>query len=506
MRRTAAIAAACVAASLLPAMPAAASTTQLSVLQDDGQLLDREPAVRDARLDEFRALGVDVVKLNVDWRRVAPESRPADPADPAAYDAARWAPYDAAIAGAAARGMRVLLTVSGPAPDWAVRGSSEPVEGVLRPDPEQFGQFVRAVGTRYSGSYRPPAGDVPDHGDEPDPFPGLPFPPARAAQSAALPRVTLWSVWNEPNLVRFLQPQRDRRLRPVSPHLYRDLYLAAHAALSATSHGRDTILIGELLPVGKAPRSSRSSVRPLEFLRELACVDRRLRRYRGSAARRRGCDDFRALPGTGVAVHPYTSGILAAPRTRPRQADDVSISTLSRLTRLLDRLGARKRLRVRRAMPVWITEFGFQTEPPERFGVELRRMPAYMAESEYMAWRNRRVKSMSQYPLVDDGDLAGFQTGLRFNDGRAKPYVYRAYEMPLHARRASRRTVELFGGVRAADGGSVRIESRKRGGRWRRLGSAKLNRRGYFRKRFRAGGSREFRIEAGRKRSNRARA
>ena len=304
MRRAAAIAAACAAVCALPAAPAAASTTQLSVLQDDGQLLDREPAVRDARLDEFRALGVDVVKLNVDWRRVAPDSRPSNPADPGAYASERWAPYDAAIAGAAARGMRVLLTVGGPAPDWAVRGSSAPVQGVLRPDPEQFGQFVRAVGTRYSGSYRPPAGQMPGGGDDPAPFPGLPFPPATAAQSAALPRVALWSVWNEPNLVRFLQPQRDRRRRPASPHLYRDLYLAAHAALSATSHGRDTILIGELLPVGKAPRSSRSSVRPLEFLRELACVDRRLRAYRGRAARARGCDGFRALPGTGGAMHP----------------------------------------------------------------------------------------------------------------------------------------------------------------------------------------------------------
>ncbi|MEX2195312.1 MAG: hypothetical protein WD844_08500 [Thermoleophilaceae bacterium] len=506
MRRAAALLAAGAAVCALPAAPAAASTTQLSILQDDGQLLDREPAVREARLDEFRALGADVVKINVDWRRVAPAARPSATADPASYDAVSWAPFDAAIAGSAARGMRVLLTVGGPAPDWAAGGSSEPVEGALRPDAAEFGQFVRAVGARYSGSYRPPAPEPAPGGGENPVLPPLPFPPAHAAQSAPLPRVSLWSVWNEPNLVRFLQPQRDSRRRPLSPHLYRDLYLSAHGGLSATGHGRDTILLGELLPVGKAPRSSRSSVRPLEFLRELACVDRRLRPYRGGAARRRGCDGFRALPGSGVAVHPYTSGISAPPRTRPRRRDDISISTLSRLTGLLDSLGSRKRLRVRRAMPVWLTEFGFQTDPPERFGADLRRVPAYMAESEYIAWRNRRVKSVSQYPLVDDGDSAGFQSGLRFHDGRAKPHVYRAYEMPLHARRASRRTVELFGGVRAASGGSVRIESRRRGRGWRRLGSAKLNRRGYFRRRFRVSGGREYRIVSGGRRSNRARA
>lgn len=509
MSRLAVFAAACAALVAIAAAPAAASTTQLSILQDDGQLLDRAPEVREARLDEFRALGVDVVKINVDWRRIAPAERPADPADPAAYDPAAWAPYDAAVTGAAARGMRVLLTVGGPAPDWASAGASEPVQGVMRPDASEFGAFARAVGTRYSGSYQPPAPPVPGGGDDPGLLPGLPFPPARASQqqsrSSALPPVSLWSVWNEPNLVRFLQPQRDSRRRPLSPHLYRELYLAAHAGLTQSGHGRDTILIGELLPVGKTARSARSSVRPLEFLREMACVDRRLRRYRGSAARRRGCDGFRALPGSGVAVHPYTSGISAPPSTRPRRRDDVSISTLSRLTRLLDRLGSRKRLAVR-AMPVWITEFGFQTDPPERFGADLRRVPGYMAESEYIAWRNRRVKSVSQYPLVDDGDLAGFQSGLRFTDGRAKPHVYRAYEMPLHARRTSRRTVELFGGVRAAAGGRVAIEARSRGGHWRRVRQARLNGRGYFRVRLRASGRREYRIAAGGKRSNRARA
>jgi hypothetical protein len=327
-----------------------------------------------------------------------------------------------------------------------------------------------------------------------------------AAQAGeTLPRVSLWSVWNEPNLPRFLLPQRDSRGRPLSPHLYRGLYLAAHEALGATGHGDDTILMGELLPVGKAGRSERSSVRPLEFVRDLACVDSRLRPYRGSAARHRDCDDYRALPGTGMAVHPYTSGTFGPPSSRPRHRDDVMIGSLSRLTSLLDRLGSRRRLAVRR-MPVWITEFGFQTEPPERFGARLRDMPRYMGESEYIAYRNSRVRSYSQYPLLDDRGSAGFQSGLRFSDGRAKPKVYRAFELPLFARRVSRSRVELFGGVRAASGGRVTIEARRPGGRFRRIGTARLNSRGYFRVRLRASGTREFRTVAGGKRSNSSRA
>ena len=484
---------------------AAASTTQLSIIQDDALLLQKGAEERDRRLDEFRALGVELVKINIEWRDLAPggSSKPSgfDGSQPSDYESSRWARYDAAIAGAKSRGMEVLLTLSGPAPDWATAGRSDPV-GVLRPDATEFERFVRAVGTRYSGSYADPATAPGNGGGGGGGGGGLPLPippPAQAAQATTLPRVSLWSVWNEPNLPRFLLPQRDSRKTPVSPHVYRRLYLAAHGALGATGHGGDTILIGELLPVGRSSTGPRSSLRPLQFLREVVCVDGRLRSFRGSAARRRGCDGFRALPGSGLAFHPYT--LAGGPSVRPRHRDDASIGTLSRITRLLDRLGARRRLAARR-LPLWLTEFGFQSDPPEDlFGAPIARIPGFMGRSEYLAYRNPRVRSYSQYPLVDDAGSAGFQSGLRFSDGRVKPGVYRAFELPLYVRRISRSTVELFGGVRTAGGGEVTIESR-RSGRFRRLGSATLNSRGYFRKRFRAPGTRDFRFEAGGKRSN----
>jgi hypothetical protein len=497
---------------------AAASRTQFSILQDDKLLVRDGDGVRDQKLDELKALGVDAVKITIEWRDVAPggASRPSgfDATNPASYPRAKWAPYDAVIAGAKSRGLEVLIMISGPAPDWASAAGSSPA-GVERPDPAEFGAFVRAVGTRYSGSYDPSApgggGSSPAPPSEPGP---LPIPPqvsgaAQAAQAQAqpLPRVTLWSVWNEPNLPRFLLPQRDRRGTPTSPHIYRRLYLAAYDALGATGHGGDTILFGELLPVGKSSRGTRSSISPLDFLRELACVDGRLRRFRGSASRTRGCDSFQPLPGTGLAFHPYT--LAGGPRVRPRSRDDASIGTLSRLTSLLDALGRRKRLAGGRGIPLYLTEFGFQTDPPDLFGAPIKRVPAYMGESEYLAYRNARVLSYSQYPLVDDrggsgaNSTAGFQSGLRFADGREKPGVYTAFELPFFVRHVSRSSVEVFGAVRAAEpGGGVVIESRRGGGSWRRLGTARLGERGYFRKRFGARGTREFRFKAGSRTSN----
>jgi hypothetical protein len=513
------LAAACaIAASALGAAPAGASSGQLAIIQDDAVVLHSGAATREQRLDELRSLGVDVVKIAIEWRSLAPEgsSKPSgfDGSNPGSYPEARWERYDAAIRGAQARGLRVLVMVTGPAPDWATSQRSDP-PGVHRPDPAEFGAFVRAVGTRYSGSYTPPAGNVPGGGGNPPPSNPLPLPPSVAgaadatpaqASAGALPRVALWSIWNEPGLARFLLPQRTSRGTPVSPHVYRGLYLAAHGALSATGHGGDTILIGELLPVGRSSRGTRSSIRPLEFLREMACVSSRLRAYTGSAARARGCTGFRAIPGTALAFHPYT--LSGGPRVTPRHRDDASIGTLSRVTRLLDQLGSRRRFTIRRGMPLWITEFGFQTDPPDDLsGAPIRRVPGYMGESEWLAFRNSRVASYSQYPLVDDrggggsNRTVGFQSGLRFADGRAKPGVYRAFELPFHVRRVSRTTVEVFGGVRNASGGTVEVQSR-RGRSYSRLGTARLSSRGYFRRTFRASGTRYFRFVAAGRASN----
>src|SRR5439155_10654658 len=215
--------------------------------------------------------------------------------------------------------------------------------------------FAKAVGTRYSGSFVP-AGGAPapapaaGGGGNPQPcivpplcgtastsavaslFSGSPTPPAQTAQANTLPAVKLWSVWNEPNLPVFLLPQRSstKSHYPISPTLYRNLYRAAYGGLADSGHGRDTILLGELLPVGKSSHTTRSSIRPLEFLRELACVDRHYRAYKGSNAKARGCKGFKAIPLSVIAYHPYA--LAGGPTKRPPSTDDATIGTLSRVT------------------------------------------------------------------------------------------------------------------------------------------------------------------------------
>jgi hypothetical protein len=180
MKRLLTLVVACVAMAACTA-PAAASTGQVSIFQDDRILRESGPEVRAKALEELDRLGVDVVKMLVNWRHIAPpgERKPDgfDGANPASYNPDAWAPYDDFVRGAQARGMRVLFALGGLAPDWASSGTDHS-PGARKPHLGEFHRFVRAVGSRYSGSYGS-TGTAPPPGD-PSEEPGLP-PPLRVS-------------------------------------------------------------------------------------------------------------------------------------------------------------------------------------------------------------------------------------------------------------------------------------------------------------------------------------
>jgi hypothetical protein len=506
-------------ALLAVAATATAKTTQPTMLQDDKVLVSGSQEQRDARLDELKSLGVDIVKVRVSWRSIAPSgdsrTKPSfNATDPAAYPDSGWAPYDAVVRGAAARGMGVYFQLGGSAPEWATGGKRN--SAVNEVNASEFKSFVQAVGTRYSGSYGGSAGSGGDPGSgggggSPIPLPkelaaligagSTPAATAAQAPSASIPRVSLYSVWNEPNLKSWLSPQVKKGV-PYAPVLYRRLLYAASDGLNASGHGSDQLLVGELLPFARSGRTGSTKLRPLAFLRELACLNGKFRPYRGKAAKLRGCSGkFRKLPGTGLAFHPYTLG--GGPDIKTPNKDDASISTLSRVTKTLDRMYSKRRLAKRR-MPLWITEFGFQSSPPDHFATPLSRIPGFQAQSERIAFRNRRVMSFSQYPLLDDSGLAGFQSGLRFKNGKAKKGVYNGFAHTIYAVKSGSH-VEVFGCERdAANGTGVTIQGRTgKKGKWKNVGSATTNSYGYFdvRVRFSPGSKSQLRYVAGNKNS-----
>ena len=440
--------------ALLAPAHAGASTSQVTIMEDDAQTVVVSDAHRAKYLNEMKALGADVVKVRVRWRDIAPKPtkkhRPHgfNGANPNDYPTVNWNQYDAVVRAIVARGMQPYLSLAGPAPRWA-SGRSD----VERPKPKEFKRFAKAVGTRYSGSFK--RGGI------------------------TLPRVIIWSVWNEANLVNWLAPQYVGG-RLEAPRIYRGLMLAAHSGLVASGHGHDQFLFGELLPFARAGQE-RFRIRPIAFLREMACVDSHYHPYSGSTAKEHGCDRFKPLPGNGFAYHPSTYA--GGPDVHAPNSDEASIGDLGRVFSALDRLSNDHRFKVHR-LPVWITEFGFQSDPPDPYAAPLKRIPGYMGEAEWLAYRNPRVASYSQYPLVDDpGQSGGFQSGLRRHSGKKKPHVYPAFRLPLFVQERSGKVVEVFGGVRTGTPGElVTVQSRLGSGKWGALpgGTVALNSEGYF--------------------------
>ena len=174
---------------------------------------------------------------------------------------------------------------------------------------------------------------------------------------------------------------------------------------------------------------------------------------------------------TGYAHHPYQ--LLTAPKVTPRDRDYVTIGVLGRLTRTLD--GIFRSYGVGRRLNLYLTEYGYQTYP-DLFGVTFGRQAAYLNQSEHIAWRNPRVKTMAQFLLDDDGSPIPltFQSGLRTNDGKPKPSLA-AYRLPVDVTgRGRRRSVwALVRPAAVSERPTVEIQYRRpKAKRWRRLRTA----------------------------------
>ena len=451
------------AALALPAA-AAASSTQESTFSDDDLLLRGSPAVQAQTLDTMKALGADRVRVSLIWRLVAPAAGDAqepagfDGANPAAYPPGAWDRYDRLVQLAAQRGLGIAFDVRAPAPNWATSTPTEQpqIRPTYNPNVAEFGAFVRAASTRYRS-------------------------------------VHYWSIWNEPNDAASLtpqwlpDPQDPMRWVPAAPQLYRLLVDAAWQALQDTGHGRDTILVGETAPKGLLDNAGvTASIDAQLFVRELYCVDANLQAYQGSSAEARGCPTdglpatFAAqhpalFAATGWAHHPYELTI--APNKPPRHDDTwVTLGNLNDLSRLLRRIRARYAQPAQALSRLYLTEYGYQTNPPESQGVSPALQAEYLNHAEYLTWRNQSIRTLGQFPLKDGTPVAStFQSGLRTAKGVRKP-AYEAYALPVwlpSPRVKAGGKLRVWGLVRAAPNGKraqVSIQVRRRGSKtWTRV-------------------------------------
>ena len=439
------------AAGLLAPQGAGASSSQLSLLQDDRELLGGAGEDPAAAMGEIRNLGVDIIRTNVVYHKIyrTPRDRrkPSgfNPTDPGSskYD---WAPTDRLVQLAEQNGMQVMITISGPGPFFTSsspgRCSSTPCS--YRPKPADFGAFAAAVVKRYRG------------------------------------KVDYYSIWNEPNIGKTWLTPRFQRTRhgkvDVAGAMYRKLFIAGYKAVAKYDGARrNRVLFGETAAIGS----------PLPLLRAALCLDPNGRPFTGRLRALHGCSGrVSRLNIGGIAVHPYNQGGYGNPLTPTKTKSSLPLSYMPRLHRLMD--GAVRRGRIPGGKGIWVTEFGFQTRPPDPLGVSPANQARYINESDRLFFADRRVKSVAQYELTDVPQRDQFNTGLRFvrsRGGQEKP-SYAAYRVPIVVTRRSSGSVEVYGQARPARlvGGVTTVAVQMRiGGVFTTVAQPTTNSRGIFR-------------------------
>jgi hypothetical protein len=215
----------------------------------------------------------------------------------------------------------------------------------------------------------------------------------RAFAHAAATRyrwVRYWLIWNEPNKPLWLKPTKAAI---YVHHLLNPGYEAIHAVLPHARVGGGAT----------GPRGGLGGVAPVTWVRGMAFAHAKLDAY---------------------AHHPYPSSPAETPSSGGcSKCPSITMATIRKLLVLVRRSFGRK--------PVWLTEYGYQTNPPDTFlGVPLRRQATLLSVAAMRAWRLPRVTMLIQYLYRDEAVLSRFQTGLVFADNRPKPSLT-AFRLPF---------------------------------------------------------------------------
>lgn len=372
MRKALGAAVAALLTLVLVASPADARSFQVG-LYDEAETLFGAP---EETFPILADLGVEVLRLNLYWYRVAP-FEPSEPANPASinYD---WDLYDRTVLYAQQYGIELLLSIYG-TPDWA---NGDRGYNVAPSKMTYLRAFALAAAGRYSGKYR-------------------------RSDGVTLPRVRLWVAWNEPNSPTFLKPQWARskgRYIPVGAQIYAEICNAVWSGVHAAGREarvEEVVACGATNPKGNnVARGGRPSISPLLFLKWLKRSKAKFDVY---------------------AHHPYAPTPLDGPEMRPRARTTISLGNIGVLLRELRHLYGP-------AMKLWITEYAYQTNPPDsRFGVSFERQAQFLRRAYTVARKHTRIGMMLWFLLRDELALGGWQSGLFTFDWKVKP-AYDAFK------------------------------------------------------------------------------
>jgi hypothetical protein len=384
-----------------------------------------------------RAAGATYVRLTVNWASIAPATRPqgfvaTDPTSPG-YT---WRNYDVAVEEAEAQGLTPILDVGG-TPGWAYAKRPQGVNAGT-PKAAALGDFAKALATHYDGSDGVPAAHV-------------------------------FQVWNEPNVSIYMSP--------VNAGTYRNMVNAFSTSVHAVDK-KNVVVAGDLDPFGhpKGKKQKWYSTAPLAFMRSLLCLSKGAHPH--STCHKRVQFDV-------WSHHPYTFG---GPYGKAKNSNDVELGDLPRMRAVLQAGIRLHHIVSQHPARFWVTEFGWDTNPPRKHAASLSLAARWTAESLYQMWRSG-VSLVTWFGLQDKGGKSPYQSGLyryakSLSHARVKP-VRTAFRFPFVAY-LGKGNVSVWG--RDATSSKVRVTIQRRHGAhgpWRTVAKIGANRNGIFRAKVR---------------------
>jgi hypothetical protein len=373
------------AATATPKKHTVKTSSRLLVgLNDEAFTLYGDPTTAFATLKTLKA---QVLRVNLYWggtKWAVAKSRPADATDPGdpAYD---WAIYDRLVRYATQYNIKVVFSILF-TPGWANGGKAKTTAPKNFKDLENF---AYAAAERYSGIWTAPKWQQ----DPSNPTTALP-----------LPKVTMWTAWNEPNNPIWLSPQYKRigsKWRVESAFQYAKICNAIYNGIHSKSLGPlagEKVACGVTGPKGNdAPTTTRPSVDPITFLVQ---------------AKKFGMKKFDVY-----AHHPYADiGTNESPTYVPtgKVKRRIQLGNINLLITQLTKLYGSKHL--------WITEYGYQTNPPDKkYGVSYAKQALWMKQAYAIARKNPRIDMMLWFLVRDEPAVGNWQSGLETAAGKKKP-------------------------------------------------------------------------------------
>jgi hypothetical protein len=337
-RRTIAVLVALAALLVSGAAAQTASARTAIAIQDDSVFLNGGfPTYGPTQgYTQAKALGVTWVRFNILWGDYKAACR--------FYGSSRcFQPWDNAVNTALRNGVRPQITIAG-TPQYEPR--EDKWLSWNRPKASRYRVFATLVAKHFKG------------------------------------RVFRYSLWDEPNLPRWISPASK------APGIYRSLVLAGYSAIKKVDR-RAAVLIGEFT----------SANDPIRFLGRM-----------GSGIR-----------ADGVAWHPFE--FFTAPgsriiRSRPRRVSFIGINSTPWILSTMRQLARQHRIRTKSggALPLYYTEFGYQTLGRYKMKESRRRVWALKAMQLVARFK---VREMLWYQLVHNRQTFGdvWDSGLVSNRG-----------------------------------------------------------------------------------------